>query len=225
MSILAVNSKATRQEQYKRAWNDLLKPDAPSNSVAQAKCWLTYRVIDGEISKADWVEKILPIDNKDTSLRWQMSQATADMYASLLVANDIRSFINKGLAAMDLIKVMTLSECPGASLNFLRCSAMTAYFYVLEGSHDIAEGVIKTAYTTWCATWQSFNAFEYPFRFEEARLDCSVLISMQAMAHHMGKIGPDHEFKPSWAKSLIESEKNLPWMRCLEKLSRAKAIW
>lgn len=225
MSILAVNSKATRQEQYKRAWNDLLKPDAPSNSVAHAKCWLTYRVIDGEISKADWVEKILPIDTKDTSLRWVVSQSTVNAYAHLLVADDNPSFLSTGHHVLDIVGTSRVPDSPGVSLNFLRCSAMLVYFYMLEGQNNVAEALIKDAHQTWAAMWSSLNAFEHPFRFEEARLDCSVLISMQAMAHHMGKIGPEHGFNPNWAKSLIESEKNLPWMRCLEKLSRAKAIW
>ncbi len=225
MSILAVNSKATKQEQYKKAWNDLLNPSATSSSVAQAKCWLTYRAIDGEISKADWVEKILPIGTNDTSLRWGVSQSTADAYAHLLVAIDKEAFLSSVRAVLELVKSRRLQEWPGASLNFLRCSAMAAYFLLLESHLDEAMVIIRNAHIEWAAMWSTLDTFDHPFRFEEARLDCSVLISMQAIAHHMGEIGPEHEFNPNWAKSLVESEKNLPWMRCLEKLSRAKTIW
>jgi len=51
---LMPDSTDNRAEQYEFAWKSLLDETAPEKDRCHARCWLTYRCLDGEIKPEDW---------------------------------------------------------------------------------------------------------------------------------------------------------------------------
>ncbi len=225
MNILTPDSKATRSEQYAKAWKDLTNDAADPDAIAHAKCWLTYRAVDGEVKLADWMEKINLVVAYDGSLRWTVSQATAEAYLYKLVANDDVAFDSCLRKVTFSVRQSGLQTWPGASLNFLRCSALLAYRRLLAGDANQAENEINSAMGVWANLWDTFDFRVHPFRFAEMRGDCVVLHAMQFMLQRMGAIKPVHMLDAEWSRNILKADKDQPWWRCIEKLSREKTLW
>lgn len=219
--ILMPNSPASRQEQYAKAWADLLSPDATDNERAHAKCWLTYRTIDGEVPMADWTRQIEPVKN-GRHLRWDSSQITAECYL-LAKIGDMQTFRIKAKRLALLGE--KLADLPPMSTNYLRVMALLVYDEILHGTKEEAVLIAKEALARWQGVWATFDPLTCPWRFCEMRADCIALHAIMRMLDTLGQV--QRKFvQAKWVEDMMATEKNTPWWKAMLAIQvHEKAIW
>lgn len=213
---LMPDSTDNRAEQYEFAWKSLLDETVPEKDRCHARCWLTYRVLDGEIKPDDWLEKIEPVKPATEAIRWRSSIPLADAYVWFLVLND-RDAMLRCLAESREAIVSRLEKHPGGALNFLRVSALLAYQELIHGNKDAGAKMIRDAVQVWQNMWPSFEPELKPFRFAEMRGDCVVLHAMLRMLQRFDAV--EGAFPPAkWADLLLDTERHHPWWRVMLKI-------
>lgn len=219
--ILMPNSPATRQEQYVKAWHHLLSPTATNNERAHAKCWLTYRTFDGEVSIADWVKQIEPVKNGG-HLRWESSQETAECYL-FAKSGDMPLFRKKAKRVALLGE--KLAELPPMSTNYLRVMALLVYDEMLHGKEEEAVLIAKEALARWQSVWATFDPLLCPWRFCEMRADCIALHAIMRMLDALGQV--QRKFiQAKWVDDMMATEKHTPWWKAMLAIQiHEKAIW
>ena len=134
--ILAPGSNYARAMQFKIAWKVLEEDCFSNNEKANAKCWLTYRAIDGDITYDDWKKHIqgqssIQEASSPIECRWKSSQITAEVYLHLLNGQ-------KEETAQAIIDLDRLTQCQGADLwppsvlNWLRAKVIYVYGRFLD---------------------------------------------------------------------------------------------
>lgn len=216
---LMPDSNEDKSKQYEFAWGALLDNNAVIGHRCQAKCWLTYRCLDGEIKPCDWLEKIEPIKLQTSSIRWLSSIPLADAYVWLLVISGRKkamSCFSESRAAI----ANALPMHPGGALNFLRASAIIAYDHHLNGQGEEAKSIIKESIAQWQMMWPAFDPIVTPFRFAEMRGDCIALHVLMRMLQKIGENGLDGKFRTTaqWADSIIENDHGAFWWKSMLKL-------
>ena len=219
--ILMPNSSASRQEQYAKAWSDLLSPNATDDERAHAKCWLTYRTIDGEVPITDWTKLIEPVKN-GRHLRWDSSQVTAECYL-LAKIGDMQLFRLKATTVR--IFGERLAELPPMSTNYLRVMALLVYDTILHGDKAEAVTLAKEALARWQSIWATFDPLTCPWRFCEMRADCIALHAIMRMLDTLGEVKRKF-IQAKWVEDMMATEKNTPWWKAMLAIQvHEKAIW
>lgn len=208
-------------EKYRLAWTALR--GTTCDEAAHAKCWLTYRAFDGEITFDDWKKHIEPIKIPPGSVeeneRWSVSISTATFYLSV-IQNDRQRMMqeaNKVIAA-------NLELWPGVLLNWCRVRTILAKDALLNGEKDVCRDLIMQTWKSWQCTMAGFDPVLHPVRFIEAVEDMRALHTLMIMAQDVGII-PSGLFNQDW---LNTHEKNInqseyPWVQCMHHLTNAKA--
>ena len=219
---LQPNSTAHRRDQYSLAWDALVnKPeDYNPQQRAHAKCWLTYRAVDGEVSLTDWLMKVEPeevpkISDGKTALRWKLSQWTAETYLFILTHQE---WVKTAQAIVAYMHAGALDEYPGTCTNCMRITAMLAYHEFLEGNPS-APDLAEAGMNAWKNSWASFNIRENPLRFAELPADAAPLHVMMSIYRQ------DMAARP-WADKLIHDSAASVWGKCIAEISKkTRRLW
>lgn len=222
LKALLPNSQTHKGDCYKLAWNALVNnpSDFGPEQRAHAKCWLTYRAVDGEITLADWLLKINPqniaaITDPKCSLRWQISQATAEAYLLILTRQPWHQAAEKAWLPMASGGLLIW---PGGATNAMRVCALLAYAALLASDSKASQAIAMTGIEAWRSMWATFNIHSNPNRFAELGQDAAPLWALTRLAKpEMG--GED------WADALVGQAAG-PWGRCMAELSKHKErLW
>jgi hypothetical protein len=217
------NSTTIKGEQYAIAWkalNNVGEAFTPEQR-AHAKCWLTYRATDGEITAHDWREKIFPIDIGDIespgmAVRWWYSQSTAEIYMHIL--QGIPGWMDFADAVYNRLPTGDLELHPGIATNFMRVMALLTYALYLEGSQEF-KGVARESIKAWREMWKDVDPEKRPLRFAEVAADAVPLYVMARL------LTLDKPLEP-WADTLVNAQASTPWGKCLIELGvHPRRLW
>ncbi len=219
---LQPNSTTSRKEQYDLAWNALLNSPEKFNPQqrAHAKCWLTYRAVDGEVPFTDWLMKIdpeviPPVHEAKTALRWKLSQLTAEVYLMIL---NRQEWYRHGGGMIAYMHAGAMREYPGTSTNCLRIAALVAYNAFLH-SEAAAVEIAVGAMENWRDSWASFDIRENPLRFAELPADAAPL-------HVLMSIYRQDMAPRAWADKLILDSANSVWGKCMKEITlNPRRLW
>lgn len=224
------NSEMPRRDQYNIAWG-ALHTDVSSYSAserAHAKCWLTYRTIDGAVTYDSWQKNVasvvIPLTGQPKiDSRWQASQAAAEVFLKIQEGDawqdEAQSFLNTAQTTLLLV------ENPGSCLNLVRVGSLLAYQRMLDGDEDAAALIIADCFRLWGETWSKIDPMENPYRYVEMRHDSGALYAMSRIMHQMGRVKV-YFFKPEWAERLFKEQEKTPWWKCMLVLGRQRrSMW
>lgn len=144
IEILHPDNQASAVEKYTAAWSGLR---LQGNPQAHAKCWLTYRAIDGGISFEDWVKHVSSASPKADE-RWVISMLAAE---GML-------FAKKGDYA-NAIKLLTgASSINPTSASSVRASCVLSHCFWAIGNNERAiDGALA-----WQAAVSRIDLSKYP---------------------------------------------------------------
>jgi hypothetical protein len=224
LTALLPNSTLDRLEQYKLAWTVLNRDNISESTLgcmAHAKCWLTYRAIDGEITLADWQEKIKPVQPEEIANdhkrgRWKSSQETAEIYLAIL--HDLTWTVKAETQFQRIIRGVELT--PWNATNYMRIMALYSYSLYLEKC-PTAKEIANESILAWQRMWQNVKPEKSTLRYAELGLVSYALYIMSRLL-----ITEEQPLtKWNWADAAAIKE-TTPWARCLTKLSdHPRGFW
>lgn len=177
-SLLSPGSRAHRNTKYDFAWVGLL------NNSHQAKCWLTYRAIDGEITIADWKSNVQTVENEyqhtPIGIRWRVSQLTAEVYLMIL-NGDLNEARLRIAAINDIVYADGSNLWPPCVLNWVRCAVLNQYACFLDGV-DISESSLGIV-DNWRNMAHKYDWNQWPLRVDEMLHDICALNILAAISH------------------------------------------
>lgn len=219
---LVPGAEFSRETKYKVAWDAI--NDSKENQLRKthAKCWLTYRAVDGAITFEDWSSKIenvvvlRDIQDKKVRLRWITSQNAAEMY--LLCLNGKQWQQNaENIFHWDKDLILL----PNLLANYLRASSLLAYSYMLDKDFEMAAAVSKKAIESWQKTMSGALLEDEPSRFFELRNDYAPLHALTVILYRCKAI----KKAPGPESFVDELTRKTPWWKCMEKIGRDVTIW
>lgn len=223
MNELSPDSNTSKAEKYRLAWNALT--GASWDDACHAKCWLTYRAIDGEIKLEDWKNLIEPISptipDINYAIRWRASINTANFYLYIISDDEEMAF-----NSASIINEVNLYNWPGALLNWCRVNTILIHKAAVENRWTECENKINHVLTRWKSVMGGFDPLSHPVRFIESLDDLRCLHLLILMAKKMGMLQtdlPDHPWVNNYTLSIQRSTE--PWMTCINHvLSKKKSI-
>jgi hypothetical protein len=209
--LLAPSSVAHKATQYHFAWGVLGDGEASLSRRHNAKCWLTYRTIDGEITMEDWRTHVQNVANDypytPLGVRWQVSQLTAEVY--LMILNGKLHEARLRIAAVnDIVYADGAELWPPCVLNWLRCAVLNQYALYVEGIRidDSAARIVEI----WRGIAHKYDWDKWPMRVDEMIHDIRALNVLAAISHK-------RESAPWLAPKNLVGNKEI-FHRCLIKL-------
>lgn len=227
---LAPNNKSPQPEQYKLAWSLLGDISASPTDRANAKCWLTYRAVDGAITIEDWHRCVasadLPIIAKGPFYyRWKSSQDTAEVYLHLLQGNFADYTAAKRKLLEDFEEGEVLKNWHQSALNLVRIKCLDIYENHLNGkdAKDAAIETIEQWWNLWIVSAKNAKILTYSEMNDGYQV-------VKVLAHILQKYGIARMIKnlDESPYNLLRPDSNMPFVRCIYKLShinRKKSIW
>lgn len=213
-SILYPNTGAPKTAQYDKAWHDL--GHAEPHEAAHAKCWLTYRAVEGEITPADWEKHVHqtpvgPQGSDGLTVRWAVAQAAAEFYY----------FIGQGdeqaaKSRANLIAVADLNLWPDAITSFCRVQAIMAWSEIIAGRNIEAEAIIKSALARWQSVMGTMDMLATPDRIAELGNDLDALNCLLLAAQHIKILTTTSPLK-NWIAVNLQKSKH-PWRAALMRV-------
>lgn len=224
-SMLELHSNATIDDKWKAAWSLLDEDtslDVPLEFRWHARCWLTYRGIEGHIKHTDMMHRVIgaafnPPPDKAIMSRWITSQAAASFYYFTLrdikFSSSIADIFNESFY---------LDNHPPSILSLLRVKCILSYSQLLEGNYQKTQQIIESALESWIQTSSNIHWLKSPLH----RLDMpAAAMPLHALMYVGSRIGMCNKEEWNGHDSFIQNLKD-PWVRCLKKLSRRKdSIW
>lgn len=206
--LLSPGSIAHTNTKYDFAWLSL-----PVSH--QAKCWLTYRAIDGEVSYSDWQSKVHSVSSEyphtPLGVRWHVSQLTAEVY--LMILNGELNEARLRIAAInDIIYAGGEDLWPPCVLNWIRCAVLNQYACFLEGIDINASS--SCVVENWRNLAHKYDWNKWPMRVDEMIHDIRALNILAAMLHK-------REDAPWLDPKKLVGDKEI-FHRCLRKLGDGK---
>jgi hypothetical protein len=227
---LAPNNKTPQPEQYDLAWRLLGDEKASPIDRANAKCWLTYRAVDGDITINDWYRCVdsaeLPeIPKGPFFYRWESSQKTAEVYLHLLQGEIEHYSIAKAELLQDFKNKPVLENWHQSALNLLRVKCLDIYEKYLcdEEAKDSAIAAIEEWWGLWTGSAKKNRVLTYSEMNDGYQ-------AVKVLAHILQKYGVT-KIKKNANESpytLLRPDSNLPFCRSMYWLgwfNRSKAIW
>ena len=224
--ILNPGSKEPRSEQYRLAWDVLGNSEYSGSDRHNARCWLTYRAVDGEVTFQHWNQHVmaltLPHAGQSMQARWSISQANAELYLGIL--NDpvlawtaysrLRSLVHEG----------ALHDWPAGALCVIRAACLHVYHRYLQGESIYRE--VQSIMQEWGAQFQRYGTPQHPLRWCEIMDAVPVLKALAFIAEKEGAVKISGAFG-NHALKAIYAESTLPWARCMLELGKdnPRAIW
>lgn len=218
-TALSIISDMPRPQQFDLAWKCLT--EANNGIRANAKCWLTYRAIEGTVLFEDWLRHVetVPIPDLRQHPRWFVSLQTGIIYLTTLQRS-----IREVYTVINEVLMFDLINCPGMLLNHMRVAAIMANHQFIEGSHGSCVATVRDAIATWQRTVSDMDLMKTPSWVADNGFDMAPLHCLLRIASRLEMtavpIANEH-----WIDHLLKNQKQLPWWKCIEKLSRGKTIW
>jgi hypothetical protein len=191
-----LNDKSIRIEQrLDIAWRALRDESIhpTSEDRVAAKCWLTYRVLDGAVPVEQWADiKDVEIRYENAAgleVRWRISQRIAEVYLHGLKLCHDAGWREGAAEAMSQAAYLisleknTLQCWPGALLNYLRGMCVLAL-----ASPGVRSFIVNDAITTWQRVMGSMDWLKHPMRLVELRDDLSALWQLVAIGKQCGLV-------------------------------------
>lgn len=208
-----LHSDIPHLEKYRLAWAALKSNQC--DEVAHAKCWLTYRAFEGEVSYEDWKRLIepveFPIGGPEESERWSVSIQTAIFYLELIHNNRQRM-----MRAAERVIAANLDLWPGMLTNWCRVNAILAQDALYHGDRDECRKIIQNTFSVWQRVMGTFNPIHHPVRFFEAEEDMRALHSLMTTCQKVGFV-QDGLLDQEWLKPKHSDlqQHRTPWLKCL----------
>lgn len=222
-ALLTPGNSDNMPDKWRAAWT-LLDEDktAPEVLRCHARCWLTYRAIEGKVNHEELMNRVLPVRNgglpKDHSsyVRWLTSQAAASFFYFTL--KDMKA---EALKESLVFQPSHLISNASTTINFLRVMCIRCYDAYLSGQTDEARSIIQSTLSAWKAAHAVLDWIHHPMRFTDLRSDSSPLHAMMMIASKIGML------KGSISSTHVpEMSQDWPWAKCIKHLSRTEgSIW
>lgn len=216
--LLVPTTPAPIEEKWRAAWNLLdedKSPDVLPEHRAHARCWLTYRAIEGHVKRDEFMNRVRAVEwpnEPAIPARWETSIAAAEFYLFTLWDMEREAL---DASSVFLFTDFWHKEHPPAILSYLRVQCVFAYEQFLAGNHEACFLTIQTAVNVWKSIMARLDWQAHPIRWLDARGDMHALHAMMCMADKMGKLADPVETRT------IQDMKE-PWVLCLKHLSRRK---
>lgn len=200
------------EDKWRTAWS-LFDEDleTPIEYQCHAQCWLTYRAIDGHVSREEYEHRIwqkhqITLRHPDGP-RWITSQAASDFYLWTLWDRPERA----ERAAETLMEHWR--KYPPAVLSMLRVMTTLAYKAHLDDNSSVAKAMIQEAIGCWQQVMGQIDWMKYPLRFLDGKGDMMALHALSCLAGRTG-------MSPKWITEhdgfLFTS--NEPWVMCIRHI-------
>jgi hypothetical protein len=221
--------------------NDTTPRDA--EQVHAAKCFLTYRVIDGQTHRSDvltnpisfefWKNKIEDIHPTYAGLkdgldfRWKISQRMAEaiLYAKF---GDVDRFCLNSIQIYNAFGTHDI-PWPPCILNLLRSGVLYSYYLYLTHRDANAINYIEEIILTWKQIMYHIDHKQYPYRFTEMRDDSVELQALMFILRACGGVKMENydwmtekEILKKWPYAMVGA------IRSLEQVNQQhgrKSIW
>lgn len=223
--LLLLSTQASMDDKWRAAWSLLDEDKSPSvlpEHRAHAKCWLTYRAIEGHIKHDEFEKRVLSVPDLPTNhplvARWRTSQSAAEFFYYTL-RDDKNGMWRASTYAR--FPEWWQKDHPPAVLNYLRVQCVLVYSEYLEGNHEAANLMIQTALNVWRTVMYSLDWQKHPLRFMDGKGDMMALHALMCIGARIGMV-------PAWMQEHEKAIQDLkePWALCLRHLSKRKgAIW
>jgi len=224
------NSQTSLKDQFSTAWG-ALHTDIPRYSAGQrahAKCWLTYRALDGKVTYGDWLQNVAnvalpPMIDRKVEARWHTSQLAAEVFLNIQQGKAWQAQAKGYIATAQDGKL--LAENPGAVLNLVRVGCLLAYQQMLDGQEEEAAATANKCFQLWTSSWGEIDPLRYPFRVIEMRQDSAPLYAMARIMHKLGRIKVYFN-QPDWAEKVLKEAESSHWWKSMLLLGKHRsAIW
>lgn len=217
-------STMPRAQQYQLAW-DLLEghgqyPEVSPAERSHAKCWLTYRCCDLEISYADYRIKIEPVSVPVVNVRWQTSLEAARIFCHAIHAHGGELWHSLALDFLTQPEAPELLHPPGIQ-HVLRVGTLVAYRCLLNGDKAGAIELVGELIARWKLTVGQLVWSAHPYRFAEMHGDLVALEACMSICRRAGAEMERRDCDELTGAQLARQHKEQPWMLALMQLNRA----
>lgn len=178
---------------------NLLTSPEDEESIHAAKCFLTYRCLDGLILFPDWEEKIEPVycphisTESRLNFRWSASQLIAQIYL-YLKAGKVDDFLQSA-SLMQIMYKKNSDQWPPSILNYLRSQFLFLYYqYVKQNPNYPIAFRCSDVINEWKTVVSEIDYDEFPFRFAEMKEDCNDLLALIELRRKLGALKDNREF-------------------------------
>lgn len=216
-------STLPKAQQYALAWGLLeghaAYPAVTAEERSHAKCWLTYRCCDLEISYADYRLKIESVPVEVVNVRWQTSLEAARIFCHAIHAHGGDLWCS---LAVDLLYQPEAPELthPPAIQNVLRVGVLLAYRNLLSDDKEGAIELVGELIARWKLTVGQLDWRDHPYRFAEMHGDLVALEACMSICRRAGAEMERRDCDELTGGKLAQEHKEQPWMRALMRLNR-----
>ena len=203
MSILWIDSEASLRKKYETAWRDVSISDN-AESQCHAKCWLTYRAVDGDISHDDWIAHVR-VNKTSPSTRWRASQAMAEFFLNVIHGVD-------WLPQWRIIQESRQQK--DAQPHYMRAASVVALQMAACGDDHGCEDLIQDAIGGWNPS--GGDLIGNPQRAWDMYADTDAARFMLWLLHHKRD---EFSFVRKWLPKFMKNSRNSPWWRCVERVA------
>ncbi len=178
-------------ERFRAARIMLVTDDHGKGNQAAAKCWLTYRALEGHMKFNEWlnwVSSVQPaVEHRGYSLRWQMSQTMAEAYFCFIDGKTERAAEMTAAAIALWHDTESARSWPAQIVNYLRAECMMIYRDYLLGQRDAdIRPMIDVAFQQWREHIGMIDFWKHPLRLSEMHDDRIVLQMMIYIGRGVG---------------------------------------
>lgn len=210
------------------AFHTLADKTASFDQRASARCYLTYRTIDGLVPFEVWETEVkfayLPAaPSGQLGLRWRMSQLMADFYLCIQTGLN-HPYIDWN----DDWLVAIPRDYPPQILNYLRLLILDAYRIWLSQKDTFKPLNWKKTFQrlpdAWVESWKHLDTNEHPYRFTEAHGDLQALQTLMFIARAAGAMSFEDQ---DWCKveSCARDDYFGRALRKLGEINPERALW
>jgi hypothetical protein len=204
-------------DKWRAAWT-LLDEDktVPEVYRCHARCWLTYKAIDGMVNHDELMNRVLPVRSggleKDhySYVRWLTSQAAASFYYFTL--KDMQA---EALKESLVFQPSHLISNASTTINYLRVMCIRCHDAYLTGKIGEARSIIESTLCAWKTAHEALDWKEHPMRFTDLRSDSSALHTMMIIAEKIGMLNNSLS-----SIHVPEMSQDWHWVKCIKHLHR-----
>lgn len=181
------------QQAIQEAFTTLHAAESTPDQAASARCYLTYRHIDGLLTWQEYQHDVLDVPVKPLAVplasRWQASQLMADTYLHILTPSPlVADYFSTERAN---IMFAAARGWPPAILNALRYYTLMVYHDWLATT-DIPrskadyEYYVGRPHREWTQTLGFIKVDKFPYRYTESLDDCRTMQFLMFIARKAG---------------------------------------
>ena len=188
-------------------------PSRSFDARASAKCFLGYRVLDGQLGmdSYSWMPKLMhlhwfqPFAKLPLGARWRMSELYLDLLIAVELGDDLQS--------NDDFREYTKRWAP-AALNAVKAGVLLVYDECLKGDKDAAMSWANHTVSSWREAVHGWDMGKHPYWPTEM---AEALRALQVMAFILRRLDlvqmEDHDWCP-----ISKLWRDTPWDRAMRKL-------